>query len=180
VLAASYNSAPALSGVPPDPAPHSHRQSTVASCGRSHPRQGPRRSGCGTGSAGCAGRSRARSGDRVALGGVSNTRPIVLTRFRAIEHASRYRPRRAPSDKAGAGRRWGRRSDWIFGPLSRPWRGKPRTETLNMARPDPRPSRRPLRGSCAGLDRSEGRAPYNASAPGEQPSVPPEECRSSL
>src|SRR5712692_9130695 len=91
--------APALSGLPPDPAPPSVMQSMIrlAACA-------PCLVAAVLGWRHGVGRLRRTvtcpSG---ALGGVVEHASNSPRRLRAIEHASRYPPRRAPSDKAGAG-----------------------------------------------------------------------------
>jgi hypothetical protein len=109
--------APALSGLPPDPAPplcltQPHKGACASgkaggapslalwscaglglSCGR--PRPG------GTGSAGCAGRSGAPRG---SLGRVSNTRPIVLAGCGLLNTRRDTCLGAVTSDKAGAGK----------------------------------------------------------------------------
>jgi len=112
-------SAPALSGLPPDSAPPLHWQQdfskketvelaalprgclgvswsmtpnlrTPSEARRSRPRR-PKAAAStgGTGSAGKPGGQAPQTNRWGALGGVSNTRPIVPASLRAIEHASR-------------------------------------------------------------------------------------------
>src|SRR6266478_877071 len=60
----------------------------------------------GTGSAGKPAVRRPKLNRWGALGGISNARPIVLASLRAIEHASRYPPRRRDLRQSGGGGHW--------------------------------------------------------------------------
>jgi len=105
--------------------------------------------------------------------GVSNTRPIVLAALRAIEHASRYPPRRAPSDKAGAGNTGtmqlttGEHRSMTGKPVGIPTRAQSRRHAVSRAGSDASQGdllrRRP---KPAGLDWRWRRARIHASAPG--------------